>query len=68
LPHAVANDFAAAEFSFFAGSRLIFLNFDEQIRVGQPQSVTCGWSVEIGILAVWNFQAHIFVFRKVIRG
>ena len=64
LSHAVTDAFTTAEFRFFAGSGKVFLNFDEQIGVGQTNAVAGRGTVEIGVLASWNFQAHLFVKPK----
>ena len=55
LSHAVANHFAAAEFGLLAGSCEVLLNFDEQVGVGEPDAVAGGRSVQVGVLAAWNF-------------
>ena len=58
LAHAIADDFAAAEFRFLAGSREVLFNFDEQFRIGQANAVARSGTVQVRILPPWNFQAH----------
>src|ERR1700682_4479174 len=61
LSHSIANYFAPAEFGLLTGSCEVLLNFDEQIGVGEPDAVAGGRSVQIGVLAAWNFQTHALV-------
>ncbi len=49
LPHAVADDFAAAEFHFFAVGGEILFNFDDQIGVGEPYAIACGRAEHVGV-------------------
>jgi hypothetical protein len=49
LAHAVANHFATAEFHFVAVDREIFLDFDNQIGVGEPHAITCCRAEHIGV-------------------
>jgi hypothetical protein len=51
LPHAVANDFAAAEFHLFAVDGEIFLDLDNEIGVGKPHAVARRRAEHIGVNA-----------------
>ena len=50
LPHAVADDLAAAEGHFVAVDRVVLLDLDDQRRVGEPHPVALGRAVEAGIV------------------
>ena len=39
LPHAVADHLAAAELHFFAVDRVVLLDFDPQLGVGEPHAI-----------------------------
>ena len=54
LPHAVANDFAAAEGDLVAIDREILLDFDDQFGIGQPDAIALGRPVQIGVGASWE--------------
>ena len=49
LAHAVADDFAAAEFHLFAVDRVIVLDLDQQLGVGQPDAIARGGTVHLGV-------------------
>jgi hypothetical protein len=49
LPHAIANDFAAAKFHFLPVYREIPLHFDEQRRVGEAHPVPDGRAEHLGV-------------------
>ncbi len=49
LPHTVANDLAAAEGYFFAIDAAIFLDLDDELCIGQTQTVTLGRAIQFGI-------------------
>lgn len=57
LPHAIADDLAAAELHFFAVNGVVLLYFDPQCRVGQAQTVTHGRAEHVGIGLAGN-SAH----------
>jgi hypothetical protein len=40
LPHAVPDDFPATERNFVPVDGEVFLDFDYQFRVGQPDAIT----------------------------
>ena len=56
LPHAVANDLAAAEGDLVAIAGEVLLHFDDQLGVGQPHAIARGGTVEIGISSSRNFE------------
>ena len=49
LAHAVANNFSAAKFNFFAVSGEITFDFNKQIGVSETNAVAGGWAVHLGI-------------------
>src|SRR3979411_1411331 len=57
LAHAVADDFAASEFHFFAIAGEVLFDFEEQFGVGQPNAVTGGRTEHFGICLTGN-PAH----------
>ena len=57
LPHAVANDFAAAELRLFTRHGQIARDFNQQIRVGQTNAITGRRAIQIGVLPAWNLHA-----------
>ncbi len=59
LPHAVANDFAAAEFHLFAVDSEILFDFDDEIGVGEPHSVARGRAEHAGIGRAFHRDSHI---------
>ena len=50
LAHAVADHLAATESDFVAIDRVVFLDLDDQFRIGKPNPVAFGRAVEIGIV------------------
>ena len=62
LAHAVANDLAAAEGDLVAVDGEVLFDFDDQFGIGQPDAVAGGGSVEIGIDAARNAEAHRLPF------
>ena len=49
LAHAIADDFAAAEFYFLTVVGVIFLNLNPQLGVAQPHAVAHGGAVHVGV-------------------
>ena len=49
LPHAVADDLAAAKRHFLAVDRVVLLDLDDERRVGEPDAVALGRAVEGGV-------------------
>src|SRR5262249_3249694 len=49
LTHAIADDFAAAEFDFFAVDRVIAFHFDDQPGIAQADAVAGGGAIHLGI-------------------
>ena len=49
LPHAVADDLAAAELDLLAIDRQVALDLDEQIGIGEPDPVAGGRAEHVGI-------------------
>src|SRR5262249_62048627 len=60
LTHAVANDFAAAKSDLVAIAGEVLFDFDDQVSIGQAHTVARGGSVEIGVDAPRNREAHWF--------
>ena len=60
LPHAVANDLAAAEGDLVAIGREILLDFDDQFGIGQAHPVAGGRPVQIRVGFPGNREAHLF--------
>src|SRR5581483_8099131 len=58
LPHAVADDLAAAELRLLARHREVALDADQQLRVGEPDAVARGGAVEVRVLAARDPEAH----------
>ena len=62
LPHAVADDLAAAEFDLVAVaatfSDQVALDLHEQFGVGEPNPVADGGAEHFGVLAAGKFEAH----------
>jgi hypothetical protein len=56
LSHAVSDHFAAAELGLFARNRKVASDLNDQARVGQPEAVTRGRTVQIGVLTAWNLH------------
>src|SRR4029078_9248053 len=56
LPHAVADDLAAAELRLFTRYRQVTHNLDQQIRIGQANTITRRRAVQIVILSTWNLH------------
>ena len=61
LPHAVANDLAAAELHLISQMGMILLDFNYQIGVGQPDPVANGRPEHGGIPAVFHRSTHPFL-------
>ena len=49
LPHAVADDLAAAEFHFLAVGGEILLDLDDDIGIGEPHAIARGRAEHVGI-------------------
>ncbi len=58
LPHAVADDLAAAEFDFLAVDRAVALDLDDELGVGEPQPVAGGRAEHPGIGGARNGHRH----------
>src|SRR6185503_8645402 len=58
LPHAVADDLAAAELHLVPVHREVALDLDEELGVGEPHPVAHGGAEEIGVLTARDAQAH----------
>ena len=58
LPHAVADDLAAAELDFLAVDRAVALDLDDELGVGQPQPVAGGRAEHPGIGGAGNGHRH----------
>ena len=58
LPHAVADDLAAAEFHLFAVGAEILLHLDDQIGVGKPHAVARGRAEHVGVDRAAQFRWH----------
>jgi hypothetical protein len=58
----VADDFAAAEFHFFAVGGEVFFDFDPQLGVGQAHLVADGGAEHVGVGLTGNL--HSFALRK----
>ena len=56
LPHAVADDFAAAELYFLAVGGEILLHLDNEVGVGQPHAIAGRWAKHSGIGRTVYFQ------------
>ena len=50
LAHAIADHLAAAEGDLVTIGRVVFLDLDDQFRVGKPHAVALGRAVEIGVV------------------
>jgi hypothetical protein len=61
LALAVADDFAAAEFHFFAVGGEVFFHFDPQLGVGQAHLVADGGAEHVGVGLTGDF--HSFALR-----
>jgi hypothetical protein len=59
LAHAVANHFAAAEGDFIAVDGVVLLHFRDQFGVGQTHTIALGGSVQIGVSAARDLDAHL---------
>ena len=66
LAHAVADHLAAAELHLFAVDRVVMLDLDEQLRVGQADAVARGGTEHLGIRAAGN-AGHLNPFPVVCR-
>src|SRR5688500_9493458 len=49
LPHAVADDFTAAEFYFLAIGGEVLLHLNNEVRICQPHAIASGWPEHSGI-------------------
>src|SRR5215472_660671 len=58
LPHAVADDFAAAKFDLLAINRPIALDLDEELGIGQAQPVAGRRPVHCGISVARYCRRH----------
>ena len=58
LPHPVADHFAAAELDLLTIDREIALDLDDQVGVGEPQSVAGGWPVHGGVIRPADLNRH----------
>jgi len=58
LPHAVADNLAAAELDFLTIDRAIALNFDDEIRICQPHAVPNCRTKHLGIGAARDGHRH----------
>src|SRR3989304_10069857 len=58
LAHAVADDLAAAELDLVAVDREVLFDLDEDVRVGEPDSVAHGRPVEVRVLAPRQPETH----------
>ena len=58
LAHAVADDLAAAEFHFLTVDRVVLLDPDDQLRIGQAQAVAGRRAEHFGIGLAGDFCAH----------
>ena len=65
LPHAVADDLAAAELDFLAVDRAIAFDLDDELGIGQPQPIPGGRTEHRGIGAARHVHRHraITAFR-----
>ena len=57
LPHAVADDFAAAELRFVAVGGGVLFNLDDQIGVGQAYTIAGGRTEMVGVGAAVDLHA-----------
>ena len=64
LPHAVANDLAAAEFHLFAVGREIILDLDEELGVGEAHAVARRRAEHVGIGGARQERAGRFIVRS----
>jgi hypothetical protein len=58
LPHAVADDLAAAEGHFVAVAGVVLLDLQEEIGVRQAHGVALRRSVQVGVLTPGHLEAH----------
>src|SRR5580704_2934218 len=58
LPHAVADDLAAAEFDLLAIDRAVALDLDEEFGIGQAQPIAGRWPEHRGIGLARNGPRH----------
>src|SRR5271165_708487 len=58
LPHAVANDLAAAEFDLLAIDRAIALDFDDEVGIGEAQPIAGRRPEHRGIGLARNRRCH----------
>ncbi len=58
LPHAVADDLAAAELHLLAINREVLLDFDDQVGVGEPYPVTFGRAEHVGVDGAAYLRRH----------
>jgi hypothetical protein len=49
LPHAVPDDFAAAELDLFSVDRVVALDFDDEFGVAEAHAITRGRAVHLGV-------------------
>ncbi len=59
LAHAVADDLAAAEFHLFAVDRVVALDLDDKVGVGQADAVAGGRAEHLRIGAAGDLECHI---------
>ncbi len=58
LPHAVADDLAAAELHLLAIDGEILFHLDDQVGVGEADLVACGRAEHLGIGGAGNLLGH----------
>ena len=58
LAHSVANHFSAAKRDLVAVGGEVFLHFDDELRVGQPDAVARGGAVQVGVNSPRDLRAH----------
>ena len=56
LPHAVANDLAAAELRFVTVDRRVVLDLDDQIGIGEADAIAGGRAVVVRVGAAIDFH------------
>ena len=49
LPHAVADNLAAAEFDFIAVNGEVFFDFQNQVAVAKAHLIARGWAEHVGV-------------------
>ena len=58
LAHAVADDFAAAEFDLFTIGGEVFFYLDNQVGVSEAELVAGSWAVHVGIGSAGDLGGH----------